>query len=252
MSKICTNCGNQMDDATMFCTNCGAPVPTTAPTAPAAEPAKKVDVAGMVKDAKKDPKKLITLGAIAAVALIAVIVIVVSLFANPWKKGLNNYCDLLEGKKAAVTKNIPAAAYEWLDDEYGVEKKTISSNAKDIAKDLSEDASDEYGEGYKITYKVEKSKRFTKKMRANLADGIENTYDIDAKKVTDAYVVEGTVDISGKDSFEWYETSYIVAKIGGQWYVVSSYGGEGKEAYATLAGLSNIVHTETFQDEIDK
>ena len=77
MSKICTNCGNQMDDATMFCVNCGTPVPTPAPTpAPAGEPAKKVDVAGMVQDVKKNPKKLITLGAIAAVALIAIIVIV--------------------------------------------------------------------------------------------------------------------------------------------------------------------------------
>ena len=253
MSKICTNCGNQMDDATMFCVNCGTPVPTPAPTpAPAGEPAKKVDVAGMVQDVKKNPKKLITLGAIAAVALIAIIVIVASLLANPWKSGLNNYYDLLEGKAAAVTKNIPNEAYEWIDDEYEISKKDISGDKKDYAEDISEGIKDHYGDSVKYKYKVVKSKKFTKKMLEDLADGIENSYAIDAKKVKAAYVVEIEYDIDGKDAFTWGENTVIMAKIGSGWYVIDDCGGEGKEAYASLAGMDRIIGTETFQKEADK
>lgn len=250
MSKICANCGNQMDDATMFCVNCGTPVPTPAPTpAPAKEKkAKKIDVEGL----KKDPKKLAVVGAIAAVVVIALIVIVVSLFTNPWKKGLNNYFDLLEGKTGAVTKNIPSDAYDWIDDKFGLEKKDITGDKKDYAEDISEGLKDNYGDNVKYTYKVVKSKKFTKKMLEDLADGIENSYDIDAKKVKAAYVVDIEYDISGKDAFTWGENTVIVAKIGSGWYVVGDYGGEGKEAYASLSGLSRITSTETFQKEADK
>lgn len=253
MSKICTNCGNQMDDATMFCVNCGTPVPTPAPeAAPAAPQPKKIDVEGVAKDLKKDPKKMAILGVIAAIAVIAVIVVAISLFANPWKSGLNNYYDLLEGKPGAVTKNIPNDAYDWIDDKFGLEKKDITGDKKDYAEDISEGMKDAYGDNVKYKYKVVKSKKFTKKMLEDLADGIENAYDIDTKKVKSAYVVEIEYDITGKDAFNWGETTIIVAKIGSGWYVVSDYEGEGKEAYATLAGLSRITSTETFQKEADK
>lgn len=250
MSKVCMNCGNQMDDNTMFCVNCGAPVPTPAPAAPVKEKkaGKKIDVEGL----KKDPKKLAVVGAIAAVVVIALIVIVVSLFTNPWKKGLNNYFDLLEGKQGAVTKNIPSDAYDWIDDKFGLEKKDITGDKKDYAEDISESLKDNYGDNVKYTYKVVKSKKFTKKMLEDLADGIENSYDIDAKKVKNAYMVDIEYDISGKDAFTWGENTVIVAKIGSGWYVVGDYGGEGKEAYASLSGLSRITSTETFQKEADK
>ena len=249
MSKICTNCGNQMDDATMFCVNCGAPVPTPAPVpVQQKKAAKKIDVEGL----KKDPKKLAIIGGIAAVVVIALIIVAVNLLTKPFKAGLNNYYDLLEGKTAAVTKNIPNDAYDWIDDKYGLDKKDITGDKKDYAEDISESIKDNYGDNVKYTYKVVKSKKFTKKMLEDLADGIENTYDIDAKKVKAAYVVEIEYDIKGKDAFTWGENTVIIAKIGSGWYVVSDAGGEGKDAYATLAGLSRITGTETFSKEASK
>ena len=252
MSKICTNCGNQMDDNTMFCVNCGAPVPTPAPapTAPVKEKkaAKKVDVEGL----KKDPKKLAVLGGIAAVVVIALVIVVISLFANPWKSGLNNYFDLMEGKKAAVSKNIPKDAYEWFDDKFEMDKKDVTGDAKDYAEDIAESDKDEYGDNYKYKYKVVKSKKFPKKMLEGLADGIENTYDIDAKKVKAAYKVQVEIEIVGKDGFDWGETYYTIAKIGSGWYVVSWNGAEGKEASTSISGINAIVGTESFQKEASK
>jgi len=256
MSKICMNCGNQMDDATMFCVNCGTPVPTPAP-APAApvkqKKAAKVDVGGLTKDIKSNPKKLAILGGI-AVALIVVIIIAVSLIKPyvGWQSALTNYFDLGEGKAAAVTKNIPKEAYDWIEDKYDLEKKDITSDKKDYAEDISKDAKDRYGDNFKVTFKGEKTKKFKKQMLENLADGIENSYDIDAKKVKAAYKADIKVDISGKEGFAWYEDTVTVVKIGGSWYVVDSYGGEGKEAYASLAGLGEIMSTETFQKEASK
>ena len=162
MSKICTNCGNQMDDATMFCVNCGSPVPTPTPAPAPEEPekkeTKKVDFAGLLKGGKKN----IAVIAIAVIAVVAIIVVASSLLANPWKKGLNNYYDLLEGKTAAVAKNIPNEAYEWIEDEYEVSKKDINGDKKDYAKEISENIKDTYGDNVKYTYKVVKSKKFTK------------------------------------------------------------------------------------------
>lgn len=254
MSKICANCGNQMDDATMFCVNCGTPVPTPAPAAaPVKEKkAKKINVDGMTKDLKSNPKKLMILGGIAVIAVIAVVVILVSLLANPWKSGLNNYYDLLEGKPGAVTKNIPNDAYDWIDDKYGLEKKDITGDKKDFAEDISENRKDTYGDNVKYKFKVVKSKKFTKKMLEGLADGIENSYDIDAKKVKAAYMVQYEYDIQGKEAFNWGETMCYVAKIGSSWYVVDWNGEEGKDSYTSIDGLDAIIGTETFRKAADK
>lgn len=256
MSKICTNCGNEMDDATMFCVNCGTPVsapvaePVAKPTPePTPEPEKKTEKACC----KLDPKKLGILAA-AIVAAIAVIAIICSIAAPRlgWQSGLTNYFDLSEGKAGAVTKNIPREAYEWLEDEYDMTKKDITSDKKDYAEDISESAKEYYGDNFKVKFKVEKSKRFTKKMLERLADGIENSYDIDSKKVKAAYRADVKLDVSGKDGFSWTEDTVTVVKIGTKWYVVESFSGEGKDARATLAGLDAIICTESFMDEVAK
>ncbi len=255
MSKVCTNCGNQMDDATMFCVNCGAPVPTPAPApAPVKEKkAKKINVDGMAKDLKSNPKKLAIVGGV-VVALIIVIIIAVSLLKPyiGWQSGLTNYYDLLEGKPGAVTKNIPNDAYDWIDDKYGLEKKDIKSDKKDFAEDISDGRKDTYGDNVNYKFKVVKAKKFTKKMREELAEGIENSYDIDAKKVKAAYMVQYEYDIQGKEAFYWGETMCYVAKIGNSWYVVDWNGEEGKDSYASIDGLDAIIGTETFQKAADK
>jgi hypothetical protein len=99
-------------------------------------------------------------------------------------------------------------------------KKDINSDKKDYAEDISEGSKEYYGDNYKVKFKVEKSKKFTKKMLEKLADGIENSYDIDAKKVKAAYRADVKVDVSGKDGFSWSEDTVTIVKIGGSWYVV--------------------------------
>lgn len=251
MSKICTNCGNQMDDATMFCVNCGSPVPTPTAT-PAPEKVKKaqpIDIGKLLKN----PKNIVILAGI-VVALVLVVSVVFSL-ASPyigWRSGLTNYFDLQEGKTSAVLKNIPKDAYEWFDDKYEMDKKDITSDKKDYAEDVSKENKDTYGDNVKYTFKVVKSKRFTKDMKEGLADGIENYYDIDAKKVKAAYSVQIEYDVSGKEAFDWGETMVTVAKIGNSWYVVSWNGEEGKDASTSIRGISAITGTETFQKEASK
>ena len=262
MGKICTNCGAQLDDSTLFCVNCGTPAPaeepapeTTPETTPVTEtpeapnPEKKQ---ASLKDLKKDPKKLALLAA-AAVGIIAVLVIVISL-VKPyigWRGAITTYYNLMEGKSGAVTKVIPADTYEWIEDKTDVTKKDIKKNAKDISKDIKEETEDMFGKKVKATYKVVKSKKYTKQMLEDLADGIENSYDIDAKKVKKAFKVQIEFEVDGRDSFTWGEDMVTVVKIGAKWYVVESHSGEGKEARATLGGFNEIFSTETFEDLIE-
>ena len=246
MSKFCTNCGHQNTDDTMFCVNCGGQL--AAETVQEQPAKKKVNVEGL----KKNPKKLAIIGIAAAVVVIALIVVLSSLLANPWKSGLNNYFDLLEGKKGAVTKMIPKDAYDYIDKMVGWDKKDVNSEKESLAKEVSKSTKETYGDNVKYSYKVEKSKKFTKKMLEGLADGIENVYDIDSSKVKAAYIADIKVDVSGKDAFSWYETTVIVAKINGGWYVVDWNEEEGDKAKTTIAGIDRLSATKTVQEEAAK
>lgn len=243
MSKICANCGNPLSDETMFCVNCGTPAPTSAPeAAPTPAPAKKINVGKVLAAVKKDPKlRLIALAAAAVVAILIVIVLV-SAVSNPWKSGMNNYINLVyKGKASAVVKAAPNEVWEYIDDEYGVSKDDVKKDNKDYADDIVEDAEDTYGENIKYKYKVVKQKKMTKKMVQSIGDALEENYDIDGDTVKAGYVVQMEYEISGKDAFNWGESTFFFVKIQNKWYRVSEGG--------SLLGLSEIMSTETFAKE---
>lgn len=247
MSKICINCGAEMNDETMFCTACGTPVATEPVAAPEAAPApaKKFNFGKLLAAAKKDPKMRLIAIAAAAVVAIVLIVAIVSACVNPWKRGMKNYVNLVyKGKTSAVVKAAPNDVWEYIDDEYGLSKDDIKKDAKKYAEDIAEDAEDSYGKNIKYSYKVIKQKRMTKKMVESLAEAIEENYDIDANAVKAGYVVQMEYEISGKDAFMWSEGMFFFVKIQGNWYRVSESG--------SFPALNEIVNTETFNEEISE
>lgn len=258
MSKICMNCGAQLEENIMFCTNCGAevaaaaPAPEAAPVAPVEQKKKGLNVGELVEKAKKDPKILIIAG-VAAVAVLAIIVALLwNPIFNPWKSGLDNYVNLaIEGKASAVTKAAPKEVWEYIDDEAGISKEDFSKDKKDYAKDASEDAKETFGDNVKFSYKVVKSKKMTKKMVEAYGDGLENTYDIDADSVKAGYVVEYEYEISGKTSFTWGEGKAYIVKIAGGWYMVSSVDVDEEDPYCSILAVSTLMGTETFADEAE-
>lgn len=257
MSKICMNCGNQLDDNTMFCTNCGAevsapaPAPEAAPAAPV-EQKKKLNVGELVAKAKKDPKILIIACAAAVVILAVIIALLWNPIFNPWKSGLDNYVNLvIEGKASAVTKAAPKEVWEYIDDEAGISKDDFSKDKKDYAKDASEDAKETYGDNVKFSYKVIKSKKMTKKMVEAYGEGLENTYDIDADSVKAGYVVEYEYEISGKTSFTWGEGRAYIVRIGTGWYMVSSVDVDEEDPYCSILAVSALQSTETYGEEAE-
>lgn len=246
MSKICANCGSEMNDETMFCVNCGAPVPASAPASEAAPaPAKKVNLGKLVKKVRSNPKLMLIAGAAALVVVVVLVVALVGLLSNPWKSGMNNYVNLVyKGKASAVVKAAPNGVWEYIDDEYGISKDDIKKDNKKYAEDILEDAEDTYGKNIKYTYKVVKQKKMTKEMVETIADALEENYDIDADTVKSGYVVQLEYDISGKDAFMWSEGMFFFVKIQGNWYRVSEGG--------SILALNEIVNTETFSEELSE
>lgn len=249
MSKVCMNCGNQMDDNTMFCTNCGAEVPTPV-AAPAPQKAPKVDVGEVVKKVKKNPKMLIIIGAAAVVVLAVIIALLWNPLFNPWKKGMDNYVDLVvHGKANVVTKAAPKEVWEYVDDKAGISKDDVAKDKKDYAKDASEDMKETYGDNVKFTYKVIKSKKMTKEMVEAYGEALDNAYEIDKDSVKAGYVVQYEYEINGKESFDWGEGWAYFVKIDNGWYKVSSVDVDEEDPYCSISALSALQNTETFEKE---
>lgn len=266
MSKICTNCGAQLDDSTLYCTTCGAqmsdatPEVPAAPTAPRAKKQKKLNMGGLMKQLKqlkKNPKMMAIVIAAAAALLILIVALIWDPLFNPWKAGIDNYFKLtIKGTTSAVTKAAPKEVFEYIDDQVGISQDEFKKDAKKYAKDASDSAKETYGDNAKITYKVVKSKKMTKDMISAYGEAMENSYDIDKNSVKQGYVVKIEYEISGKKSFYWGERVVYVVQIqsgifSSGWYMVEGVDVNDEEPYGTIMAVSALQSTDTFSKKAE-
>ena len=93
MSKICANCGSQLDDDAVFCGNCGTPVQNNTSTG---SNESKGGIAGAINKfidnvKKKDGKSIgILAGAGGVLVLLIVLIIVLSVSGSSQDKGAHN------------------------------------------------------------------------------------------------------------------------------------------------------------------
>lgn len=244
MSKFCNNCGSILDDNAMFCPNCGAvdgqPAAATE-AAPAPAPAYNgpFGEASYTENAPAQPQagnsekpikgimsklgdmKAVIIGAVAA---IAVIVLCVCLFGSSVNKAVKNYQAVLNGNAGKIASLAPSQYWKYWKEEEDITKADVKKEFKELYEDGKEEMEEIYGKNVKYTVKVTEKDKMSKKDLKEIADQLEDNYEIDDKKVKAGYELECEMTIKGKEDDEEIETTLYAVKISGKWYLVSSYG----------------------------
>lgn len=233
MSKFCTNCGALMEDESVFCTSCGAkneeqaaPVEMAEEQAPvvAAEeaPAAKNFIEKAIDWVKANALKTIIA---AGAAIVVIILAIILLGGKPYQSAINNYQAMLNGKGNKLEKMAPKEYWEYMEDEN-------EDFDLDEAKDQFEEGyeatleflEEKYGDNVRIKIKVADEKKLKDKKVKDLADALNEKYDIKKKSVKQAYELELEVSIKGSDDEDEEEMELYAVKIGSKWYLVNGAG----------------------------
>lgn len=240
MSKVCGQCNLTVDDNVAFCPGCGAQLPVAETTVQQsttnntpivnteAAKAKANEIAGQAKEKgtafvqklKTDKKtQFICGGVIVAIIVLIVLFNVVFPSSTSVLKGYMKAYQKLDAKK--VIKYYNPEYIKYIEDE--------SSFFKYLDVDTYEEYLEESYDKLKdndfkiISYEIDKDyKALSKSKIEDIADNLEDEYDISAKKVKNVrkYSVKIKTETDGdKDTDK--ESIYLI-KIGMKWYVFSS------------------------------
>lgn len=227
MSKFCGNCGTELPDEAVVCSNCGcnlAPVAaqpdvaTPGENAVAAVKDKTNEIIGKVKTDSKFRNLIITIagGVVAAVVLI---VVLVSVFAGGYKKAIDNYIDnVYYGEYNAYKACYPEEVWKSFDDD-----ETDKTTYKEKFKTTKEKYKRLYGSDLEVDYKITDKEKMDEDDLDIIRDRLKSSYDIPKKSVTAAYEVEVKFLIEGDDDREKFEKDITLIKIDGDWYRLENF-----------------------------
>lgn len=211
---FCPKCGQQIDDSAVNCPFCGA---ANSNNSNANSP-----VNDITEKIKKLNVKNIAMLAAGVVVVILVIVLLSSLFGGGYKKAIDRYYDAVYfGKKAAIENLAPKEVWDWIEDEYDVDKAEVVEYLQEASEDRIEVLEDEYGKNIKFSFKVTDKDTADKDDLKELRDELKE-WDIPKKKVKKALEVEFDYTIKGKEDKDEDDSEVGVVKIGSKWY---SYNG---------------------------
>lgn len=231
MSKFCGNCGTELQDDAVVCSNCGCNL------APEAQPVAQPDANGTITakasnlfdtlkakldeflaKCKADTKFRnisIAIGAGAVVAIVLIVVLLCALFGNSYKSAINNYFDAtFSGDFDAYRASYPDKIWKKMSDD-ATDKKEFRSDFKDFKEELEE----EFGKDVSFDYKITEVEEYDEDDLDDVRTALK-LYGIPKKTVTEAYEVEIELTIEGDDDEDTDDTSLTVVKIDGDWYVL--------------------------------
>ena len=234
MAKICTNCGSQNEDSTLFCTNCGtslqapAPQPTPQPApefisnyeqqqpTPEHKPTSKLDeILAKLKLTRISATTLGIFAIAAIVVIVAVSILISAIFPGP-KKVVKKYLNGLEkGDAKAVVNCMPS--YLWEDDK----------DEKEEFIDSLEDSLD-YLEIESIDFKIKDVEKLDKDDQEDyeeMFEYMEKFYDdFDAKDVSAFREVKVKVTVELEDDKQTNTVKFLLIKYKGQWKIFNAGG----------------------------
>lgn len=222
MSKFCGNCGTELPDEAVVCSNCGCNLAPDAAQPDVATPGENAVVAvkdktneiiGKVKTDSKFRNLLIAIAG-GVVAVVLLIVILVSVLGGAYKKALDNYIDaVFFGEYDAYKACYPEKIWKNLEDD-----ATDKSEFKDSFKITKEMLKEEYGKDIKVDYEILEKDEVDEDDLDDIRDYLKETFNIPKKSVTAAYEIEVNLVIEG-DEDEDEDTGYFtLVKIDGDWY----------------------------------
>ncbi len=229
MSQFCEQCGSPLNDSDRFCEKCGTPIaaPAAAPAAP-----KKKAAGSLINRFKTDKKFTIIVAAAAAVVILAVILICI--FAGGGKGGASSWKDAVENimsagfqgeaSKKELKALAPAAYWDYLEKEEDMDIDDAYDEYQDYWADFEE--SMEYmaemldEKKIKFDFEIGDKEKLSKSDRKDIAEELEDMYDIDSDSVTAGYEVEVEMFIKDYEDYYTDSMSMYVMEIDGGWYVL--------------------------------
>lgn len=203
-----------------------APVaPQPAVNLPQANQGNPVDQA---KDAAQKVLKNPNLPKIAIGVVVAIVVIVIlsALLGKGYEKPLDKYMDLnYKGKTQYIEDLLPAEVIEQNAEDVDMDVDEWLEETIEEYEDAMDDMADNYGELEKLDYEITKAKKVSDNKLEDIAEALNENYDIDEDDVKKAYklTIDGEIEWEDEDQEIDGWKCYSV-KIGGSWYLVSEGG----------------------------
>ena len=139
-----------------------------------------------------------------------------------YKSAIDNLIDYtFEGKSSAIKKLAPKAYWDYMEDEHDQSLEDAIDEYEEQYELAQEMLEEQYGEKFKVKYKVTDKDKIKKADLKDIAEALEDKYEIKASSVKAGYEIEIEVTIKGKEDEEEEESELTVLKIGGKWYPVS-------------------------------
>ena len=236
---LCNNCGTENLDGARFCVGCGAEL-GAAPVyqepayqepvyqeAPQEFYAPQEDAFAPEAPKENKLKKLLPMIIGGAAAIVLIVVLCVVFLGGGYKKPLDNYMKILNGKgsEATIEACMPKEFWEEAEDELDVTPGDLYDQLDENYDDLIEELEEEFGDNIKFSYKVTDKDELSKKK----LDDLKDTYKeigLSKKDITKAYKLEVELTIKGSDDTDSEDLDVVVFKYKGKWYVdISSLGG---------------------------
>ncbi len=232
MSKYCGNCGTELMDDAVVCTNCGMNV---APANNVTESQKNVDknltpaekIAAYTKeksvwfiDKMKSDKKFF--GIVAGVAAGVVVLIVALIFIS----NLGGYNNAIEKYVDATYFGDADAYIDSIPDEYldsmlklsGMSEKEFKENFENAYESVLKTYKTKYGDDYSVDFEVVDEFKLEGDDYDELLDELK-LLGIVKKSVSEAYEIEVEFTIDGSERKETVDKDFIAVKIDGDWYL---------------------------------
>ncbi len=238
MSKYCQNCGTQMDDNAMFCSNCGFKVVNVAENQQVKQPFQElkeqyqqpIQQRVEVLPKKKSKKVIIAISAVSFVLVVAIVVGCITLFSK------NSPTDVVEkyANAAFVTHNaedmvdtMPDGVLNTAMEEYrsaGYDEVKTKKDYVELQQKYLDKYYDELYEGSpdaKFTYKVSHEQEFTSSKLKDAIEEFKKKAKIvisDARKVK-LFVSLSYTDSNGVDKVDNDTWELIVVKVDNSWRI---------------------------------
>lgn len=242
MSKICQLCGNPVGDDMNFCQNCGTPCPTITepqqpqqpvfqqPQQPVQQPRESapsgfsVFLRSVLERLKSDRGfQIFCFGGLAALIVVVVIICLIA-GSNGYTKPLDNLIAItVKGKASAIEKMAPAAYWDWYEARNNRSVDDLIDEYKDEWEDTLDELEDQFGDNVRMHYEVLRARDLKDRTLKNIAQILEDRYDIPAKSVTDGKEVSVLMTIEGDDEDEGWAANVMsctMIKIKGAWYYI--------------------------------
>lgn len=219
MSKICKQCGAQLEDNMVFCDKCGAKQDAE-PALAGDNGAKGSPFDRIAKKIGMSSSSLIGVVVIAVVAIIIIILLCSLIGGGGYKKPLN-------ALEKAINNEDASKYIKTLNDTYVSEyEKEYDEDLEDEFEDkidsLVDSFEDEYGKKPKIDFEVIDTIKMTDDELKAIYKAYYKELDKDLE-VTKGYKVAIKVTVKGKDDKVEYFTTTNIVKVDGTWMFAGGY-----------------------------